>query len=123
MSTIILLELVMVMKRLLKTIFSICNLSIMFKLFVMMMVMVFFNPPTTDEKTNYDYDIPPLFDDYGDENNDSYFVEFAPSTITTNNYAYVGSNYYMHMAHDKNVLCDDYIGYLIHDGTGNYYEN
>src|SRR3954469_2559203 len=41
MITIILLELVIVMKRLLKNILSICNLSIMFKLFVMMMVMVF----------------------------------------------------------------------------------
>jgi hypothetical protein len=38
---------------------------------------------------------------------DSYFVEFAPTTITKNDYVYVGSvNSFMHMAHDKNVLCD-----------------
>src|SRR3954451_20786804 len=49
-----------------------------------------FNPPTIDKKTNFDYDMPPLFDDYGDENNDSYLVEFAPITITRNNYAYMG---------------------------------
>src|SRR3954447_25836687 len=41
MITIILLELVIVMEGLLKTISSICNLSIMFKFFVVMMVMVF----------------------------------------------------------------------------------
>jgi hypothetical protein len=52
--------------------------------------------------------MPPIFDDYGDENNnDSYFVEFAPTTINKNDYAYVESNnYFMHVAHDKNVLCD-----------------
>src|SRR3954466_257895 len=41
MITIILLELVIVMEGLLKTIPSICNLSIMFKFFVVMMGMVF----------------------------------------------------------------------------------
>jgi hypothetical protein len=82
-----------------------------------------FNPPTIEKKINYDYDMPPLFDDYGDENNDSYLVEFAPITVTRNDYAYVGSiDYFMHVAHDKNVLCDDFIVNLIHDATGNYYE-
>ena len=82
-----------------------------------------FNPPTIENKINYDYDMPPLFDDYGDENNDSYLVEFAPITINRNDYAYVGSiDYFMHMAHDKNVLCDDFIVNLIHDATGNYFE-
>jgi hypothetical protein len=34
--------------------------------------------------------MPPIFDDYGDENNnDSYFVEFAPATINENDYVYV----------------------------------
>jgi hypothetical protein len=29
--------------------------------------------------------MPPTFDDYGDENNvDSYFVEFAPTTVAKN---------------------------------------
>ena len=70
-----------------------------------------FSPPTIEERINYDYNIPPIFDDYGDENNnDSYFVEFAPTTINENDYAYVESiNYFMHVAHDKNVLCDSYI--------------
>ena len=82
-----------------------------------------FRSPTIEKKINYDYDMPPLFDDYGDENNDSYLVEFAPITITRNDYAYVGSiDYFMHMAHDKNVLCDDFIVNLIHDATGNYFE-
>jgi hypothetical protein len=68
--------------------------------------------------------MPPIFDDYGDENNnDSYFVEFAPTTINKNDYAYVESNnYFMHVAHDKNVSCDSYIVNFIHDATESYYE-
>jgi hypothetical protein len=44
--------------------------------------------------------MPPIFDDYGDENNnDSYFIEFAPTTINNNDYAYMKSiNYFMHVA-------------------------
>src|SRR3954469_9810200 len=39
---------------------------------------VIFSPPTIEEKFNYN--MPPIFDDYGDENNnDCYFVEFAPT--------------------------------------------
>jgi hypothetical protein len=38
-----------------------------------------FYSPTIEEKTRYDYNMPPIFDDYGDENN--YFVEFAPRMI------------------------------------------
>jgi hypothetical protein len=66
----------------------------------------------------------PIFDDYGDKNNDdSYFLEFAPTTITKNDYVYVGSvNCFMHVAHDKNVLCDSYIVKFIHDATEGYYE-
>ena len=42
--------------------------------------------------------MPPILDDYGDENNsDSYLVEFAPTTYVESN------NYFMHVAHDKNV--------------------
>jgi hypothetical protein len=38
--------------------------------------------------------MPPIFDDYGDENN---FVEFAPTTIV-----HVGSiNSFVHVAHDR----------------------
>ena len=54
---------------------------------------VIFSPPTIEEKINYD--MPPIFDDYGDENNnDSYFVEFAPTTINKNDYAFVESSNY-----------------------------
>jgi hypothetical protein len=50
-----------------------------------------FSPPTIEEKISYDYNMPPIFDDYGDENNnDSYFVEFSPTTINKNDYVYVG---------------------------------
>jgi hypothetical protein len=83
-----------------------------------------FSPPTIEEKINYDYNMPPIFDDYGDvNNNDSYFVELAPTTINKNDYVYVESiNYFMHVAHDKNVLCDSYIVNFIHDTTESYYE-
>jgi hypothetical protein len=54
---------------------------------------------------------------------DSYFVEFAPTTITKNDYVYVGSiNSFMHVTHDKNVLCDSYIVNSTHDATESYYE-
>jgi hypothetical protein len=53
----------------------------------------------------------------------SYFVEFAPTMITKNDYVYVGSvNSFMHVAHDKNVLCDSYIVNFSHDDTEGYYE-
>jgi hypothetical protein len=75
-----------------------------------------FRSPTIEEKERYDYNMPPIFDDYGDEN--SYFGEFAPSTIV-----HVGRiNYFMHVAHDKDVLCDSYIVNYIHDATKSYYE-
>jgi hypothetical protein len=83
-----------------------------------------FSPPTFEEKISYDYNIPPIFDDYGDENNsDSYFVEFASTTINKNDYVHVGSiNSFMHMAHNKNILYDSYIVNYIHDATESYYE-
>jgi hypothetical protein len=59
--------------------------------------------------------MPPIFYDYGDENN---FVEFAPNTIV-----HVGSiNSFVHVAHDRDVLCDRYIFNSIHDATKSYYE-
>jgi hypothetical protein len=59
--------------------------------------------------------MPPIFDDYGDENN---FVELAPTTIV-----HVGSiNPFMYVAHDRDVLCDSYIVNSIHDATESYYE-
>jgi hypothetical protein len=83
-----------------------------------------FSPPTIEEKINYDYNMPPIFDDYGDDNNnDSYFVEFALTTINKDEYVYVESiNSFMHVAHDKNVLGDNYIVNFIHDATESYYE-
>jgi hypothetical protein len=59
--------------------------------------------------------MPPIFDDYGDENN---FVEFAPTTIV-----HVGSiNFCVHVAHDRDVLCDSYIFNSTHDASESYYE-
>jgi hypothetical protein len=82
-----------------------------------------FSLPTIEEKISYDYNMPPIFDDYGDKNDDSYFVEFAPTMINKNDYVYVESiNSFMHVAHDKNVLCDSYIVNFIHDANEGYYE-
>ena len=86
---------------------------------ITMMNMIFFSPPTIEEKINYDYNMPPIYDDYGDENNnDSYFVEYAPTIFNKKNFAFVESiNSFMHVTHDKNVLCDSYIVNFIHDAT------
>jgi hypothetical protein len=74
-----------------------------------------FSSPTIEEETRYDYNMPPIFDDYGDENN---FVEFTPTTIV-----YVRSiNSFVYVAHDRDVLCDSYIVNSIHDATESYYE-
>jgi hypothetical protein len=83
-----------------------------------------FSPTTIEEKINYDYNMPPIFDDCGDgNNNESYFFEFAPTTINKNDYVYVESiNCFMHVDHDKNVLGDSYIVNCIHDATESYYE-
>jgi hypothetical protein len=73
-----------------------------------------FSSPTIEEETRYDYNMPHIFDNYGDENN---FVEFAPTTI------HVGSiNSFMHMTHDRDVLYDSYIVNSTHDATESYYE-
>jgi hypothetical protein len=51
------------------------------------------------------------------------FVEFAPTMIAKNDYVYVGSiNSFVHVAHDKNILCDSYIVNFIHNATEGYYE-
>jgi hypothetical protein len=72
-----------------------------------------FSSLTFEEKISYDYNMPPIFDDYGDENN--YSIEAAPTTIV-----HVGSiNSFMHVAHDRDTLCDSY---TIHDATKSYYE-
>jgi hypothetical protein len=75
-----------------------------------------FSPPTIEEETRYDYNMPHIFDDYGDENN--YSVETAPTTIV-----HVGNiNSFMHVAHDRDVLCHSYIVNSTHDATESYYE-
>jgi hypothetical protein len=44
-------------------------------------------------------------------------------SINKNDYVYVESiNYFIHVAYDKNVLCDSYIVNFIHDATESYYE-
>ena len=54
---------------------------------------------------------------------DSYFVEFAPTTIHKNKFAYVeSSKIYMLVGHEKNALCESYIVEFIHDATKNYYD-
>ena len=54
---------------------------------------------------------------------DSYFVEFAPTTIDEKKFSYVESNnFFMHVDHEKNALCDSYIVELIHGATENCYE-
>ena len=51
------------------------------------------------------------------------FVEFAPTTIHENKFAYVESNKFsMLMDHEKNTLCDSYVVEFINDATENYYE-
>src|SRR5215208_5662754 len=65
-----------------------------------------FSPPSIEEKIYFDDTMPPIFDD--ENNNDSYFVEFAPTTTNKIDYAYVESNNFMHDTHDKNALCDSY---------------
>src|SRR3954465_13500057 len=97
-----------------------------------------FSPPSFDEEIYFDGTLPPIYDDYCDETYaiknkylqvdhdkndscDSYFVEFAPTTI--DDFAYAGSNKFsMLVDHDENVLCDTYIVYFIHDPTENHYE-
>lgn len=62
--------------------------------------------------------------DYANQvSHDSYFVEFAPTIIDENKFAYVESNKIsMLVGHEKNALCDRYIVEFIHDATENYYE-
>ena len=112
-----------------------------------LMKMIFFVLPSFDEQIYYDESIPPIYGDYCDDmyaikindnhetchhdfnfqfyyaSYDSYFVEFAPTTIDENKFAYVESNkIYMLVHHEKNALCDGYIVEFIHDAIENYYE-
>ena len=61
--------------------------------------------------------------DFNFHSHDSYFVEFAPTTIDEKKFAYVESNKFsMLLCHENNALCDSYIVEFIHDATENYYE-
>ena len=61
--------------------------------------------------------------DFNFHSHDSYFVEFAPTTINEMKFAYVESNKYsMLLCHEKNALCDGYIVEFLHNATENYYE-
>ena len=89
-----------------------------------------FSPPSLDEQIYYDESMPPIYDDYCDDmyalnnndnhetchpdlnfqSHDSYFVEFAPTTIHEKNFAYVeSSKFSMLVDHEKNALGDGYI--------------
>ena len=106
-----------------------------------------FCPPSFDEQIYYDESMPPIYDDYCDDmyaiknndnhetchhdfsfqldyaSHDSYFVEFAPTTIDENKFAYVeSSKISMQVDHEKNALGAGYIVEFIHDATENYYE-
>ena len=46
-----------------------------------------------------------------------------PTTLNEKNFAYVESRkIYMLVDHEKNALCDGYIGEFIHEATENYYD-
>ena len=101
-----------------------------------------FCPPSFDEQIYYDEIVPPIYEDYCDDtyalknndsrktchhafnfqSHDSYFVEFAPTTIHENKFAYVESNKIpMIVDHENNALGVGYIVEFVHDATENYY--
>ena len=111
-------------------------------------VMTLFSDESTiSEEVPIDYENKvAIYDDYGDDmyailnndnhetchhdfnfqldyaSHDSYFIEFAPTTIHEK-FAYVESNKNsMLMHHEKSAFCDSYIVEFIHDATENYYE-
>jgi hypothetical protein len=78
-----------------------------------------FSSPTLEEKISYNYNMPPIFDDYGDENN--YSVDLAPTNIVKI-YVHVDSiSSFMHVAYDREALCDSYVS-SIHNATEISYE-
>ena len=102
-----------------------------------------FCPPSFDEQIYYGKSMPPIYDDYCDDtyaiknkhnhetchhdfnfqSHDSYFVEFAPTIVDENKFAYVESSKIpMQVYHEKNALCAGYMVEFIHDATENYYE-
>ena len=70
------------------------------------------------ETCHHDFNV--QFDYVNQVSHDSYFVEFAPTTIHENKFAYVESNKNsMLVDHEKNALCDSYIVEFIRDATEN----
>ena len=62
--------------------------------------------------------------DFNFQSHDSYFVEFSPTTIHENKFAYVETNKIsMLVYHEKNALYDSYIVEFLHDASKNYYED
>ena len=103
-------------------------------------VMTLFNDESTiSDEGSIDYeDKVAIYDDYGDDmysilnndnhetchhdfnfqSHDSYFVEFAPTTIDEKKFAYLESNKFsMLLCQEKNALCDGYIVEFLHDST------
>ena len=99
--------------------------------------------PSFDEQIYYDESMPPIYDVYCDDmyalknndnhetchldlnfqSHDSYFVEFARTTIHEKKFAYIeNSKFSMLVDHEKNALSAGYIVEFIHDATENYYE-
>ena len=104
-----------------------------------------FSHPSFDVQIYYDERMPPIYDDYCDDtyaiknkynhetchhdfnfqldyaSHDSYFVEFAPTTIHEKNCAYVESSKFSMLGdHEKNALGAGYIVEFIHDASENY---
>ena len=73
-----------------------------------------------DTKNNYNHETCHL--DFNFQlyyaSHDSYFVEFAPTTIHEKKFAYVeSSKKFMYVDHENNALCDSYIVEFIHEAT------
>ena len=86
-----------------------------------LLYMMIIGDDTYDLKNNDNHETCHL--DLNFQSHDSYFVEFATSTIDENKFAQVESNKIsMLMHHENNALCDSYIVKFIHDATENYYE-
>ena len=78
---------------------------------------------SNDIHETYHHDLNDQIDYVNKVSHDSYFVEFGPTTIHENKFAYVeSSKISMLVGHEKNALCDSYIVEFIHDATENYYE-
>ena len=107
-------------------------------------VTLFSDESTIFEEVSIDYDNKvAIYDDYGDDmyaifnnykhetchhdfnfqSHESYFVEFAPTIVDENMFAYVESKKkFMIVDHENIALCDSYIVEFIHYATENYCE-